>query len=359
MNVNMRFLTLGWASIFNPSSLLICCLLATFAMIHAQIRTVTKQPYPTVANGVAWITNVPYVQGGGPQQQLDLYIPTEGKNMPLVVYVHGGGWEHGDKAGDSLSPNSLQLLWDGYAMASINYRLAPAAIWPAQIQDCKAAIRWLKAHAHQYGYDSNRIAVIGGSVGGHLAAMLGATSGSKTFDVGEDLDSSSDVTCVVNLYGAVADFTIFAQYRESIALGGDFSFLGGSPKDHMNLARSATPITYVHADEPPMLIVHGTADRVVPYLQAELLVEAIDKAGAPYYLHTVVGGGHGAYFGPNFNASGTGFDAGGGGIGLFEDPVVEPLIKAFLHHYLLEGRKDLFTGVHVTGPEEHGRLGPK
>ena len=129
--MNIRFLTLGSASIFNRPSLLICCLLATIATTHAQIRTVTKQPYPTGANSVAWITNVPYVEGGGPQQQLDLYIPTQEKNMPLVVYVHGGGWEHGDKAGDSLGPNLLQLLWDGYAMASINYRLAPAAIWPA------------------------------------------------------------------------------------------------------------------------------------------------------------------------------------------------------------------------------------
>jgi dipeptidyl aminopeptidase/acylaminoacyl peptidase len=91
--------------------------------------------------------------------------------------------------------------------------------------------------------------------------MLGTTSGSKTFDVGENFDSSSDVTCVVNLFG-VADFTIF---------DGNTSFLGGSPKDHLDLARSASPITYVHADEPPMLVVHGTADHLVPYLQAELL----------------------------------------------------------------------------------------
>ena len=99
--------------------------------------------------------------------------------MPLVVFIHGGGWEHGDKAGDSLNPNNLQLLWDGYAMASVNYRLAPGAIWPAQIEDCKAAIRWLRVHADQYGYDASRIAVMGESAGGQLVAMLGATSGSK------------------------------------------------------------------------------------------------------------------------------------------------------------------------------------
>jgi hypothetical protein len=115
----------------------------------------------------------------------------------------------------------------------------------------------------------------------------------------------------------------------------------------------------MHADEPPMLVVHGTADHLLPYVESELLVEAMDRAGAPYYFHTVVGGGHSIYFGLNFNASETGFDAGGGGIGLFEDPMVEPLIKAFLHHYLWEGRKDLFTGVEATGSEEHGRFGAK
>jgi acetyl esterase/lipase len=229
-----RHFTLGWTSIFTPPSVLICCLFATIATTYAQIRTVTQQPYPTGGNSVAWITNVPYVDGGGPQQQLDLYMPTEKKNMPLVVFVHGGGWEHGDKAGDSLNPNNLQLLWDGYAMASVNYRLAPAAIWPAQIQDCKAAIRWLKAHAHEYGYDANRIAVMGESAGGQLVAMLGTTSGSKIFDVGENLDSSSDVTCVVDLFGP-ADFTVF---------DGTFSFIGGAPKDHLDLAKGCCEMVY-------------------------------------------------------------------------------------------------------------------
>jgi acetyl esterase/lipase len=234
-------------------------------------------------------------------------------------------------------------------MASVNYRLAPAAIWPAQIQDCKAAIRWLKAHAHEYGYDANRIAVMGESAGGQLVAMLGTTSGSKIFDVGENLDSSSDVTCVVDLFGP-ADFTVF---------DGTFSFIGGAPKDHLDLARSASPINYVHGDEPPMLVVHGTADQLVPYIQAELLVGAMDKARAPYYFHTVVGGGHNPYFGLKFDASGSSFNSGGGGIGLFEDPIVEPLIKAFLHHYLLDARKDLFTGVDVTQSEGHCRHCPK
>ena len=225
-------------------------------------------------------------------------------------------------------------------MASINYRLAPAATWPAQILDCKAAIRWLRAHAQDYGYDASRMAVMGESAGGQLVAMLGTTSGSKTFDEGENLDTSSEVTCVVDLFGP-ADFTVF---------DGKFSFIGGAPKDHLDLARSASPINYVHAGQPPMMVVHGTGDQLVPYIQAELLVGAMDKVGASYYFRTVVGGGHNPYFGLKFDATGS-FNSGGGGIGLFEDPMVEPLIKAFLHHYLIDGRKDLFTGVEVTQPE--------
>ena len=308
---------------------------------RAQIRSVTQQPYPTGGNSVAVIWNVPYVNGGGPQQQLDLYVPSEHRNEPLIVYVHGGGWEHGDKMGDSWNPNNLQLLWDGYAMASINYRLAaPTAIWPAQIQDCKAAIRWLRAHAQDYGYDPNRIGVIGESAGGHLVAMLGTTNGDKTFDVGENLNVSSDVTCVVDLFG-IADFTLpMPAITTNVK-----ALLGGSPSERSEVARSASPINYVHAGQPPTLVVHGTVDKLVPYLQAEVLVEAMEKAGAPYYLHTVVGGGHNPYFGLTFNAKAGDFNAGGGGIGLFEDRAVEPLIFAFFRHYLLEERKDLFKGL--------------
>ena len=134
--------------------LLLALSVGLFAMLssispgHAQTRTRTRKPYPTGSKSVSWIINVPYVTGGGPEQQLDLYIPTERHGEPLMVFIHGGGFEHGDKAGDSINPSNLQWLWQGYAMASINYRLLQHALWPAQIEDCKAAIRWLKAHAN-------------------------------------------------------------------------------------------------------------------------------------------------------------------------------------------------------------------
>src|SRR6266478_141517 len=135
--------------------LLMPLVFADTAAGQAQTRTRTTSPFPMVSKSVAWITNVPYVTGAGPERQLDLYIPTNRQGEPLVVYVHGGGWAAGDKAGDSINPNNLQWLWQGYAIASINYRLVGTALWPAQIEDCKAAIRWLKAHAREYGYSAN------------------------------------------------------------------------------------------------------------------------------------------------------------------------------------------------------------
>ncbi len=325
----------------------ICLLLAGLNSGNAQTRTITQRPYPTGGNSVEWIANVSYVTGGGPQQQLDLFLPNNRKDLPLIVFIHGGGFGHGDKLGDSLNPDELQLLWDGYAMASINYRLAPGAVWPAQIEDCKAAIRWLKAHAEQYGYDPNRIGVIGESAGAQLVAMLCTTSGTNKFDTGENLDRSSDVTCAVDLFGPT-DFTA----PEVSADGGAVALFGGPIKDHMDSARAASPIYYIHSDQPPILVVHGTADHLVPFLQSERFVDAMEKAGAPFYFHTVVGAGHNPYFGLNFNSSGTNFEAGGGGIGLFEDPMVEPLIFGFFRHYLLENKKDLFTGAGISVPNK-------
>jgi len=300
-------------------------MLSSASLAHAQTRTKTKTPYPTVAKSVSWTVNVPYVTGGGLEQQLDLYIPTDRHGEPLVVFVHGGGFDHGDKAGDSINPSNLQWLWQGYAMASVNYRLLQHALWPAQIEDCKAAIRWLKAHANDYGYSPSKIAVVGESAGAHLVAMIGTTSGKKLFDVGDNLDQTSDVTCVVDLFGPV-DVTRLPGLAAKL--------LGPDNNDNQEMRRNASPITYVHEGQPPILVVQGTDDKLVPYEQAELFADAMDKVHAPYHFHTVVGGGHNPFFGLNTNPKTGWFDAGGGGIGLFEDPAVEPMIIEFLHQHL-------------------------
>jgi acetyl esterase/lipase len=294
-----------------------------------QTRTRTDSPYPSISKSVSWFTDIPYVPDGSTEQKLDLYIPTNRKGEPLIVYVHGGGLAHGDKAGDSLNPNNLQLLWQGYAIASINYRLIPGAHWPAQIEDCKAAIRWLKAHAQDYGYNPNHVGVIGESAGGYLVALLGTTSGTKTFDVGENLDYNSDVDCVVDLFG-MSDLSRYPAETWTTLFGSTTA----------DLEHAASPITYVHKCEPPMLIVHGTDDKLVPYEQAELLADAMDRTNARYHFHTVVGGGHNPFFGLNVNSKTQKFDFGEGGIGLFEDRKVEPLITSFLRRYLVSDHGD-------------------
>jgi len=289
------------------------------------MRTRTEPALRNQARSIAWIVDQAYVPGGGQEQQLDLYVPTDRKGEALIVYIHGGAWVAGDKIGDSLNPNNLQWLWEGYAMASINYRLAQNAKWPAQLQDCKAAIRWLKAHAIQYGYDPSRMAVVGESAGGHLAALLGTTSNTRTFDVGENLDKTSSVACVIAMFG-VSDVGRLPWVAECL-----FGAAGALDSD---LVRTASPIAYVYRDQPPVLLIHGTDDQIIPYEQSEIFADAMDKVGARYHFHTVVGGGHNPYFGLGINSTTGRCDAGGGGIGVFADRAAEPMILAFLHENL-------------------------
>src|SRR5580658_8511094 len=135
-------------------------------------------------------TNLAYVTGGSPSQRLDLYAPKKAKQVPLIVWIHGGAFLFGSKEGFPVEPVPLHLLLEGYAVASINYRLSPEAVFPAQLEDCKAAIRWLRAHADEIGIDPNRIGVWGASAGGNLAALVGATGEIRDFEVGENLGYS-------------------------------------------------------------------------------------------------------------------------------------------------------------------------
>src|ERR1035438_8305255 len=139
--------------------------------------------------GTRIFLDVACVTNGHLLQRLDLYLPREGKDLPLIINIHGGAFRGGDKAMDV----PLDYLARGYAVASINYRLSQDAIFPAQIEDCKAAVRWLRANASKYGLDPSHFAAWGSSAGGHLAAMVGTTGGVKEYDVGENLGVSSRV----------------------------------------------------------------------------------------------------------------------------------------------------------------------
>lgn len=240
--------------------------------------------------------NVPYVSNAGERQMLDLYLPAAGTKWPLIVWIHGGGWMEGGKE----NPPSLRFLKHGFALASVNYRFSQDALFPAQLIDCKAAIRWLRAHAAENGINPNRIGVWGASAGGHLAALLGTTGGVKEFDQGENAGVSSRVQAVCDWFGPT-DFTQITNSPEDLKHEGpdwpESRLIGGLVSQNIGKAEQANPIRYITADDPPFLIMHGDKDPVVPLAQSELLADALRKAGVPVIFRVVPGGEHG---GPAF-----------------------------------------------------------
>ena len=241
-----------------------------------------------------------YVANGHPRQKLDLYLPKDATNAPLIVWVHGGAWKSGDK---DRTPAQI-FVEEGYAVASINYRLSQHAVFPAQIEDCKAAIRWLRVHAKDYGYNPERIAAWGSSAGGHLVALLGTSGDVKEFDTGENPGVSSRVQAVVDFFGPT-DFTQMGKFPGQIKHDAPDSpeseLLGGAVQENKAKAARANPITYITADDPPFLIMHGDKDNTVPLNQSELLEAALKKAGVDVAFHIVKGAGHG-FGGPEITA---------------------------------------------------------
>ncbi|MCU0786401.1 MAG: alpha/beta hydrolase, partial [Verrucomicrobia bacterium] len=215
---------------------------------------------------------------------------------------HGGAW----RAGSKENCPARRFVARGYAVASINYRLSQHAIFPAQIEDCKAAIRWLRAHAAEYHLDPKRFAAWGSSAGGHLVALLGTTGDIKDFDKGEHLDQSSRVQAVVDWFGPT-DFTQMSKYSlpnskfdHDAAEAPEALLIGGPVQENKDKAARANPITYVSKADPPFLIMHGNRDNLVPYQQSELLRDALQKAGVPVTLKIIEGAGHG-FGGPEVN----------------------------------------------------------
>ncbi len=244
--------------------------------------------------------DIGYADTDQPRQRLDIYLPRQPRSdqpLPLIVFIHGGGWRQGDK--QTGSRFAAEVAADGrYAVASIGYRLTGDAPWPAQIHDCKAAIRWLRAHAGEYGFDPEKIGVTGASAGGHLAAMLGTSAGSEELEgtLGNYVGISSRVACVVNQYGPANLLTMGGMHNRPDSP--EAALLGGPVPDHKEAARAASPISYVTADDPPVMCIHGTADGIVPFAQSKELQAAIEKSGRKCILITVTGGGHGNFRNP-------------------------------------------------------------
>jgi len=250
---------------------------------------------PKLPAGVKFLPDLQYVEGGHERNRLDLYLPEKAEGrLPLVVWIHGGAWWAGSKDGCP----AVYLTTKGYAVASINYRLSQHAVFPAQIEDCKAAIRWLRANAAKYHIDADHIGVWGSSAGGHLVAMLGTTGNVKELEgTGGNLDQSSRVQCVVDWFGPTDMATMGRQADKPTTPVA--KLIGGPVQDNAEKARNASPMTYVGKDSAPFLIMHGDQDNTVPLNQSEVLAEALKKAGVETKLVVVQGNGHG---GPGFNS---------------------------------------------------------
>jgi acetyl esterase/lipase len=222
--------------------------------------------------GTAALHDLAYVTNGHMRQKLDLYLPKGNKKVPLIIFIHGGAFTRGDKKDQSPAP----FLSDGYAFASLNYRLSQDAIFPAQIEDCKAAVRWLRLNAEKYRLDPDRFGAWGTSAGGHLVALLGTTGDTKIFDLGENLEFSSRIQAVADWFGPT-----------------DFLQMDAHKLPNKEKVVAANPITYIGPNAPPFLIAHGDADRLVPYQQSVLLEAALKAVEVPVTFYTVKGGGHG------------------------------------------------------------------
>ena len=245
--------------------------------------------------GVKVARDVEYACVGGKSLKMDIYSP---ENLtgpaPAVVYFHGGGWRRGDKR----QQTGVPLAPRGYVVASINYRLSQEAIFPAQIEDCKAAVRFLRAKAKEYSIDPDRIGVWGDSAGGHLSALMGTSGGVAELEgkVGDHPGQSSRVQAVCVYFGPI-DFIAIMSQKSDIKRGSaeapESQLLGGPTLEHQELAIKACPLTYVTKDDPPFLIVHGEKDPRVPREQAEALRDALKGVGVEATLHLVEGAGHG------------------------------------------------------------------
>ena len=245
---------------------------------------------------------------------LDLYRPAAASRpTPLIVWIHGGAFAMGHRSllADFLADAQFfaLLVRNGYAVASIDYRLSGEARFPAQLHDVKAAIRWLRSRSDELGIDASRVAVWGESAGGHLAAIAGTTSGSIEMEGAVGIpDSSSTVDAVVDWYGPT-DFAAMdrqaphdAQQTHGDAGSPESRLIGAVVDLSPELVARANPCSYVRPGLPPFLIAHGTADRLVPFGQSVLLVEALRSAGVPVAFRAVEGAGHGFEGAPDRSA---------------------------------------------------------
>jgi acetyl esterase/lipase len=241
---------------------------------------------PPLPDGVVEQTNVVYGTGGGRPLHLDLCSPAKiDRPAPAVLFIHGGAWRTGKRQDYRIYTTHFAKL--GYVTATASYRLFREAPYPAAVQDVKCAVRWLRANAARLHIDPERIAVAGGSAGGHLSMLVGYAPGLHEGDGGH-AEVSSKVAAVVDIYGP-ADLTTPVGRKASVVK----DFLGGKSYDEAPaLWQEASPITHLRAGAPPTLILHGTLDEVVPIGQSDLLAARLKELGVPAEYERIDGWPH-------------------------------------------------------------------
>ncbi len=240
----------------------------------------------------SFVRLVPDVQfarfAGGKTLSMNLLLPATERPAPLILWIVGGAWVSCNSARNL--PQLVRFAEQGYAVAAIEYRLAHEARFPAQIEDAKSALRFLRANADKYGIDGNRVGVWGHSAGGQLAALLGVTGGSPEFETADDLQQSTRVQAVVDFSGPT---DIELDFQSEFHMPVMALMLGGTIRMKPELAQSTNPVQYLDGREiPPFLIMHGDADTTVPLRQSRILHEALTQAGASSEFCVLEGTGH-------------------------------------------------------------------
>lgn len=277
-------------------------LIAMLQMANAQSASPVQNIFP---NGTVTYSNVPYAGDTLKKHLLDIYLPPNARaNTPLIVWVHGGAWMLNDKYADmSYMKNTLKGFIDsGYALASIDYRHSTTAVFPAQIQDCNQALEFLYDHAEQYKLNKNRIALIGFSAGGHLASLLALSHNNKVKAFyANGVNPRFAIKCVLDFYGPSDLVAISGNPDTSVnnARSPVAMLLGAMPVDRPDLARRASPVTYIDKADPPFLIVQGEKDESVPNTQSRLLSSSLKLAGVKNELIIVPNAPH---YGEMFDA---------------------------------------------------------
>jgi acetyl esterase/lipase len=237
--------------------------------------------------GVKMIADIPFSEVDGRSLLLDLYR-AEGATgkQPGIVLFYGGGWKDGRK--DQLRFYAQYFAKNGYTVATAEYRLRDAGLWPKSIHDAKAAVRWMRAHADEHGIDTNRIGVMGNSAGAYLALMVGYTAGVEEFEgTGGWPDQSSAAQAVVDIYGP-ADFTEPERRNHPLIV----AYMNGTYEQDATRYERASPIRYVDFDTPPTCVIHGTVDMLVPVHQSDWLVEELQAHSIPHLYSRIDGWPH-------------------------------------------------------------------